>query len=117
MKRGSSLSLAVRVNARCDQFERAWREGSSPEIEEFASGWKGAARAALLRELVGVDAQYRVESSDEETLPDYSAGFPELGAATDGHVPRELGPYVLLERVGAGGMGTVRSEEHTSELQ
>jgi formylglycine-generating enzyme required for sulfatase activity len=115
MSRGTALtplSLAIRINARCDAFERAWKEGSPPQIDKFAAGWRGSERAALLRELLGVDVQYRVASRDEVTLPDYAAGYPEISSEAGVHVPRVLGPYVLLERVGAGGMGTVYRGVH-----
>ena len=41
-------------------------------------------------------------------VPDYAARFPELG----GDVPRKLGQYVLLERIGSGAMGTVYRAVH-----
>ena len=106
-----SLSTARRFNARCDAFERAWEGGASPRIEDFAEGWEGSERTALLRELVGIDAERRIARGGETPL-DYTDRFPELADAASGDVPRALGQYILLERVGAGAMGTVYRGVH-----
>lgn len=105
---GASLSVAGRINACCDKFESAWKDGAPPPIEEFVAAWEGPGRAALLRELVGIDAERRLAAQGEVHVPDYSARFPELGD----DVPRTLGQYVLLDRVGSGAMGTVYRAVH-----
>ena len=49
-----------------------------------------------------------VAAPGEATVPDYAARFPDLA----GDLPRTLGQYVLLDRVGAGAMGTVYRAVH-----
>jgi serine/threonine-protein kinase len=107
-----SLSAAKRFNARCDAFEQAWTNTAPPDIEAFAQGWEGSQRLALLRELVGIDAERRIAQAGEADLPDYTARFPELADGPCAQLPRTLGQYILLDRVGAGGMGTVYRALH-----
>ena len=52
-------ALGRRIDAVCDRFEAAWRSGTAPRLEDFLVGWEGAERAALLHELLALDADYR----------------------------------------------------------
>jgi serine/threonine protein kinase len=127
------LDVGRRVNQACDRFEAAWRSGEPPAIEDHAAGWEGAARAALLRELVPLDADYRRSRGEPVSPDDYLGRFPELSAAwlagalnAEAHaatatlppasdtlreVPpaavRHIGDYEVLEEIAHGGMGVV----------
>lgn len=77
---------------------------------------EGEAQAAFIDEACGDDAALRealmdlIAADQKRTLrPDYSLGQEgDSGAVPDGDlVGLELGAYRLLERIGAGGMGTV----------
>ena len=57
---GASLSLAARIDARCDEFERAWTPDGPPQIEAFVAGWAGRERELLVLELAAVDAECRL---------------------------------------------------------
>ena len=105
---GAPLSMAGRIDRRCDEFERSWKSCAPPQIEAYLSGWEGPERAALVRELVAVDAECRLAARGKVNVPDYAARFPDLS----GDVPRTLGQYVLLERIGSGAMGTVYRALH-----
>ena len=104
----ASLSATRRIDARCDEFERAWRGGAAPRVEDFLAGFEGAERSALLGELAGVDAECHLAATGGAAVPDYAARFPELA----GRLPRTVGQYLLLDFVGSGAMGTVYRAVH-----
>ena len=131
------LSQAQRLNAVCDRFERAWQAGPRPRIEDYLAEAAGPERAALLRELVPLEAEYRRRRGEEPRPEDYRTRFPALDtdwlahalAATPAPVdpgtpapqgadaPRatgpaegpgtRIGPYKLLQQIGEDGMGAV----------
>jgi serine/threonine-protein kinase len=97
------LSAEVRIDAVCGRFEAAWKAaetgGARPAIEAFLEGQAQPERAALLRELLALELEYRVASGDTPTAEEYHARFPEHAelvrqalarALTDG--PRATGP-------------------------
>jgi WD40 repeat protein len=127
-------ALGRRIDEACDRFEVAWRAGAPPRLEEFVAGWAGAERAALLRELVPLDADYRRARGEPVAPVDYRGRFPELGAGwleehvggvpaaevttapRNGETLREPEPllggrsfddFEALEEIGRGGMGVV----------
>jgi len=73
-----SLTLAQRVDAACTRFEKSWKEGPPPAIEDYLADFPEPERAALLRELVPLDADYRRSHGEEPQSSDYSARFPDL---------------------------------------
>jgi ribosomal protein S27E len=57
----SSLAIDIRrqINACCQEFEKAWKEGKTPSIEEFLSRVTQASQAQLLKELLLLELNYR----------------------------------------------------------
>jgi serine/threonine protein kinase len=119
-------SLVRRLDQLCDQFEVAWRSGSPPRIEDFLSGWQGAERAALVRELFHLEVYYRRGRGEDCRPEEYQARFPDLdpdwlartvvtpSQATPPTSSRETAPgelrvpgYEVLGLLGRGGMGVV----------
>jgi serine/threonine protein kinase len=142
-----ALSLAQRVNEACDRFERAWKEGRRPAIEDYLAEASAPERAALLRELVPLEADYRRRRGEEPGPEDYRTRFPDLDADWLAHAlaatpaPKEagtpgpqgahapgatglaegpgtrIGPYKLLQQVGEGGMGAVWMAEQEQPVR
>src|SRR5207248_3413282 len=49
----------------CDRFEAAWRAGQRPRPEGYLGAASGPARAALLRQLLLLDWEYRRRAGDD----------------------------------------------------
>jgi tRNA A-37 threonylcarbamoyl transferase component Bud32 len=75
-----ALSMAQRVDAACHRFEKAWREGRRPRIENFLNELPPAERLALLHELIPLDIDYRRLAGEDPQPAEYHARFPEVGA-------------------------------------
>jgi WD40 repeat protein/predicted Ser/Thr protein kinase len=130
---GGPPDLGRRVDEACNRFEAAWRAGGPPRLEDFVAGWAGEERAALLRELVPLDADYRRQRGEAWSAADYLARFPDLDASCLGDslqaplpmaaatLPpdetlltsdpsggvRSFGDFEGLEEIARGGMGVV----------
>jgi len=74
------LTMAQRVDGLCNRFEQAWKDGHRPTIEDFLADLSEPERAALLRELVHLDADYRRRQGEEPQPAEYHARFPEFGS-------------------------------------
>jgi tRNA A-37 threonylcarbamoyl transferase component Bud32 len=76
-----SISRLNRLNQLCDRFERAWREGSSPRIEDYLVEVAEAERAELLRELLSLEIHYRRQRREQPAMDEYRSRFPQLDRA------------------------------------
>jgi eukaryotic-like serine/threonine-protein kinase len=66
--------LVGRLESVCDRFEDAWRDGDRPTLEEF---WDGRIDGPeLLRELLVLEAVYRMRSGEHPHLDEYLPRFP-----------------------------------------
>jgi serine/threonine-protein kinase len=81
----TALPLAVvkRVNDACERFERDWRAGGRPRIEDALGGWDEPGRSALLSELVALEVELRHESCETPAMAEYLERFPIEGAAVE----------------------------------
>jgi WD40 repeat protein len=79
-----------RINDDADRFERAWKQGPRPRIEDYLAEADPGLRPALLEELLRVELELRRRQGDDPAPADYIARFPhqsELIAAAFGPGP------------------------------
>ena len=77
------VDRAQRVNAACDRFEAAWGAGPRPGVEGYLAEAPAADRAALLRELLGIELELRRGLGEHPGPEEYYVLFPDLRAAVD----------------------------------
>jgi WD40 repeat protein len=113
----SSRFLDRRGEQICTAFEQAWQAGQRPSPGEYLAQVPPAARDALLRELVGLDIDYRRDAGEEPRWEDYRPWLPVecpawlrdllAGTIPAAAAPARLDKYEILEELGRGGMGIV----------
>jgi WD40 repeat protein/serine/threonine protein kinase len=81
------LSVELRIDAVCGCFEAAWQAvkygGDRPAIEAYLSSAAEPERAALLRELLALELEYRRHREERPTPDDYRPRFREHGELID----------------------------------
>ncbi|HYT90462.1 MAG TPA: protein kinase, partial [Gemmataceae bacterium] len=71
-----SMALPERLESLCDRFESAWVAGRRPALEDFLAQVEEADRSALLRELLGLELEYRARLGDRLTSAEYRQRLP-----------------------------------------
>jgi hypothetical protein len=76
--RGAAARLAAarRIDAIANRFEDAWKAGQRPRIEDFVAAVPESEQAALLRELITLDLDYRRRLGEAPQPEDYHPRFP-----------------------------------------
>src|SRR5262245_34150255 len=110
------------IDALANHFDRAWRAGLRPRIEDVLAGVAAERRALLLAELLRVELEYRQAAGEAPSIQEYLIRFPADNETIDSAFPRtgsspptdplpaELAghpDYELVRRLGGGGMGVV----------
>ncbi len=75
-----TLRLAVnqRIDAVCYCFEKAWKEGKQPRLEDYLTDFAPEELPSLLSELVPLDADCRRRRGENPRRDEYLARFPVL---------------------------------------
>jgi tRNA A-37 threonylcarbamoyl transferase component Bud32 len=71
-------TLAERWDRLCDRFEDDLRGGRRPRIEDYLREMPEPGRAALVRELLGLELAYRIAAGERPCADEYGARFPEF---------------------------------------
>src|SRR5438045_3879205 len=66
---------ARRINRLCDEFEDAWRGEHRPAIEAFLAQAAADERDELLRELIGLEIEFRRRAGERPDINDYCRRF------------------------------------------
>jgi serine/threonine protein kinase len=99
------LSMLRRMDAACDGFEACWKAGQRPRIEEYLGTTAGLEREHLLRELLSLELEYRLQRGEAAILSEYLLRFPESAKLIEAVFLQELSPR--LSPAGGGGRGMV----------
>jgi serine/threonine-protein kinase len=70
-----------RLEQVCDRFEAAWKAGARPRIEDHLAAVPEPERAALLRELIPLEVDYRRLAGEQPQVEEFLARFPALDRA------------------------------------
>lgn len=113
----SSVADLRRAVGACDRFEKAFRAGAQPRIEDYLTD--DLPRNVLLHMLVKLECELRLAAGETPSPGEYLTRFPtdatvlyaafaDSADTADAVVtPEFVGGYELLDELGCGGMGIV----------
>src|SRR5215475_696077 len=70
--------IARELDEVCDRFETACKIGQTPRIEDYLVTLPEPDRHHLLRELIRVEINYRIQKGETPQASEYQARFPSL---------------------------------------
>jgi len=86
------LSVRLRIDECCDQFEQQWRAGEQPSIESYLAGWSDAEAKALFVKLLEIDNDYRERTGSGGASVTYSSGLRRIAATLDAAMEQTASP-------------------------
>jgi len=90
-----------RRDRECDRFETAWKAGKRPRLEDYLTGVPAPERAALLRDLIVLEIDYRRLSGEHPTAAEFLERFPDLDQIWIGNLLSANAPTVSTVPPGA----------------
>lgn len=78
-----SSSDEDQVDHVCDVFERCWKDGETPAIEDYLKDVGDTTRRMLLPELIGLELDYRQRHNESPTVEEYHRRFPQHQAIVE----------------------------------
>jgi WD40 repeat protein/formylglycine-generating enzyme required for sulfatase activity/serine/threonine protein kinase len=97
------------INEAAERFERAWKKGPRPRIEDFLIEVPESQWPPLLQELMRVEGELRARAGEGPTADEYRRRFPEHGdvvASVFASVSPQTGATTLPATDGAGTAAT-----------
>src|SRR5438445_12161 len=73
-----SPSVVWSVEQVCDRFEVAWKAGQRPVIKKYLGDRPEPERSVLLRDLLGLELDYRRRGGEKPRREEYEQCFPEM---------------------------------------
>jgi len=71
------------IDAVCDRFEAAWLAGQVPDPSTYLTDARQDLRQTLVRDLLRLDLQYRLQRGEHPDAEEYRQRFPELSEVVD----------------------------------
>ena len=78
-----ALAALERIDGVCAEFERQWKSGKAPQIEQFLAGFAGAEASLLLKQLLLLEIEYRKRRNEGCSADAYRERFRDLAAVVD----------------------------------
>lgn len=77
-------AVLLEINRLCVEFEKAWRDGQSPRVEDFADRMSAEAQLAAIRELIAQEVDLRWAAGQSAEAEEYHQRFPLYQQAVNG---------------------------------
>ncbi len=78
-----SVGAFRRIEEACSRFEELWRSGAKPRIEDYLAACDGAERAELLRELLRLELELRLDAGERPEAAAYERRFNDQRAVVE----------------------------------
>ncbi len=110
-----SLQQEQELDAMCDQFEAAWKQGQQPVVEDYVAEAPEALKPLAIRELCQIELHYRLDPEgnryEEHDLRELHPGLVSIMATAHPSGPSDAGVNRLLyDTVRSSGSAEVPSE-------
>ena len=128
-KRGENFRHSLKIEEISTDFELNWNSVRRKEIEHYIAASPAGLTTDIVRELVTIECELRTHAGETPQSKEYLARFPdnqdEVGeafeildqlklestfkqsATPESELPKYIGDYRIVRKIGQGGMGIV----------